>query len=165
MVSGRKIDPQGLAAGRDDIGENVTRAAVAVCFTPNANALKFAGVHLGAGRAALDCRRNRAASSRNALKFHNTLASELSACDAARRLTCKSFQKRQVRADERSSRAAVPVVEVQGGSNEGSRESTRELVARCLDGSVTLYDARSSALDAAQLDFCGNSSDQGTHPP
>ena len=121
------------AAGRDATGQNVTRAAVAVCFTPNANALKFAGVRHGSQRAALDCgRRKRAASSRNRLKFHNALAGELSASDAARCLTGNSVQKRQVRADGRSSHAAVPV-EVKGGGNEGSRESTRELVVRCFD--------------------------------
>src|SRR5260370_42360314 len=31
--------------------------------------------------------------------------------------------------------------------------------------SVTLYDARSSALAAAQLDFCGNTNDQRGAPP
>src|SRR5271168_3749328 len=53
-----------------------------------------------------------------------------------------------------------------------SRESLPSLQCANIDisshpewRSVTLYDARSSALDAAQLDFCGNSSDQGTHPP
>src|SRR3984957_12497988 len=53
-----------------------------------------------------------------------------------------------------------------------SRESLPSLQCANIDisshpewRSVTLYDARSSALDAAQLDFCGNTNDQRGAPP